>query len=171
MNLLHRGSSRMRVAGVLAALAGASLSTAAVAVAATKTITINDTDKSLPKCYDIEKVVADAGKTSSRFTITMAENQKSRACSGPSNSGPIAPILTLNSRCSVSVGSGNKASMACEGGGGGPAKIALNPQNGKEWVITFPTKEAELKGTTSFNFEVSIAEGSDIAGPATVKIG
>jgi hypothetical protein len=171
MNLFHRGSPGMGVGGALAALAAASLLTAAGALAATKTINVNDTDKGLPKCYDIEKVVADAGKSSSKFTVTMAANQKSRTCSGPGNSGPIAPSLVLNSRCSVSVGSGNKASMSCEGGGGGPAKITLNPQNSKEWLITFATKEAELKGTTSFNFEVTIAEGSDTAGPATVKIG
>lgn len=152
-----------RLSIVSMAVLGGMVLTAGSALAATKTVTVNDTDH-IPRCQDIDQVKANAGSTTTKFLITIAGNANASSCNGQA-----LPNIILNDRCNVS-GTPGHASMACEGGGGGAAKISLNPSDNHQWVITFPTKEAKLPGTTSFKFQVYVGN-SDSAGPATVKIG
>ncbi|MFL5822826.1 MAG: hypothetical protein ACJ764_05220 [Solirubrobacteraceae bacterium] len=159
----HQGQGRVLRSTVVFAAAVASLLTASVALAGTKTVVVNDKD-SIPHCRDIDKVRANAGRKTTTFTITMAANVKAAPCRGKN-----APNIILNQRCNVS-GSPAHASMACEGGGGGAAKISINSADDHQWIVKFATKEAELSGTTSFKFQVSVGT-ADSAGPATVKIG
>jgi hypothetical protein len=160
MDVGKRWQGRLVAIGISTAVA-VSLLTAAVALAGTKTITVNDKDHKLPRCYDIEKVVANARTKTTTFTITMAENAKAKPCGGFAK-----PDITINNRCSVS-----GSSVTCEGGGGGSAKTRISKSNPRDFVVSFATNEARLSGTKWFKFTVSMAEGQDSAGPASVKIG
>jgi hypothetical protein len=154
---------------------------ASIAVAATKTITVTDKDN-VPKCVDIDRVVANAGSATVTFKITMGGNANAKPCNG---SVPPSVALTVKTgQCSTgrytngSPSPSGKPRLVCEGGPGGRASILINPNNDKQWDIKFATRELPGK-PSEFAFAVTtgIGDKSDSTLDAThnryvtVKIG
>jgi hypothetical protein len=155
---------------------------AAIASAATRTITVKDKDN-VPKCVDIERVVANAGIKTVRFKITMLGSANAKPCNG---TAPPSVNLTMKTgQCSAYryTSSGQpspkgKPRLLCEGGPGGKASISINHNNHHQWDVEFAT--SELPGNPSqFGFNVTCGVANKGDGtldathnkPATVKIG
>jgi hypothetical protein len=148
---------------VLAGTAIAAGVFAAVAAAATKTITITDKDN-VPKCVDIDRVVANAGATTVKFKVTMAGSVKAKPCNG--TAFPSIALMMKTGQCSTGLytksgqpSPSGKYRLLCEGGPGGRATISISPGNDHQWDVEFAT--SELPGQPSqFGFTVSCGVGS-----------
>lgn len=124
---------------VLAGVAIAGCVLAAVASAATKTVTVKDKD-SVPRCLDIDRVVANAGTTTVKFHIAMAGSVRAKPCNG---AAPPSVNLTMKTgQCSAYryTSSGQpspsgKPRLLCEGGPGGTASISINHRNDHQWDV------------------------------------
>jgi hypothetical protein len=158
--------------GVLIGATGM-LAITAVAFAGTVTITVKDRaqDRSsgVPGCGDIQKVVANAGSTTTMFTVTTRRSVNAKPCKGKSL--PSVVLWSGKWKCDLS-----RTRLVCPPPAGGPAQTIINPANDHQWELSFST--SELPGNpSSLNFDVGIksnvgkAQFQDPTHSAKVTIG
>jgi hypothetical protein len=158
---MRASHKRIIVSGCLAAWIVV-LSFPTTASAGTANI-VDNNDAGVPACMNIHRVVGHAGTLISKFKPTMFGNVKHSPCGGG-----VRPTIGIDLNqddvpdCRVlgRTEGTQKPGIVCGSKVAGPARYAINPNNNKQWVIKFHTKDLPGK-VTKFGFEVETRGGSN----------
>jgi hypothetical protein len=148
------------VAASLASLAALAFPTAANAGSAK--IVDND-DAGVPACMNLHFVVGHAGTVTSTFKATMFGNVHHDPCKGgvrPTIGIDLDQDNVLDCRVLGRTEGTQKPGIVCGSKVVGPARYSINPNNNKQWVVKFHTKDLPGK-VTKYGFEVEERGGAN----------